>query len=193
MIKAPHARKALNPRPGRRARSRVLPYAPMGESSGPGQFARAVLGLNGGPTDPLVVGAAGRLGKQARTEVIAVHVIEVDWTHDLADVVPGSQQRASEVLDRAEAQAERNGLTLRTTLLQARDVGAAIVDEAAAVGADLIVLGLPSRTKFGGDFAMGRVIPYVLQNAPMAVLVVRSPIPSEPETSSTERRASAGS
>lgn len=164
----------------------------MGESSGPGQFVRAVLGLNGGPTDPLVVGAAGRLGKQARTEVIAVHVIEVDWMHDLADVVPGSQQRASEVLDRAEAQAERSGLTLKTTLLQARDVGAAIVDEAAAVGADLIVLGLPYRTKFGGDFAMGRVIPYVLQNAPMAVLVVRSPIPSEPGTSSTERRTTAG-
>jgi nucleotide-binding universal stress UspA family protein len=180
------------PPPARRGRSRVLPYAPMGESSGPGQFARAVLGLNGGPTDPLVVGAAGRLGKQARTEVIAVHVIEVDWMHDLADVVPGSQQRASEVLDRAEAQAERSGLTLKTTLLQARDVGAAIVDEAAAVGADLIVLGLPYRTKFGGDFAMGRVVPYVLQNAPMAVLVVRSPIPSEPGTSSTERRATAG-
>jgi len=160
----------------------------MGESSGPGQFARAVLALNGGPTDPLVVGAAGRLGKQARTEVIAVHVIEVDWTHDLADVVPGSQQRASEVLDRAEAQAERSGLTLKTTLLQARDVGAAIVDEAAAVGADLIVLGLPYRTKFGGDFAMGRVIPYVLQNAPMAVLVVRSPIPVESGESNTEPR-----
>ena len=51
-------------------------------------------------------GAAGEAGAH---QVIAVHVIEVDWMHDLADVVPGSQQRASEVLDRAEAQAERNG------------------------------------------------------------------------------------
>jgi nucleotide-binding universal stress UspA family protein len=174
------------------APSRVLPYAPMGESSGPGQFARAVLGLNGGVTDPLVVGAATRLGKQARTEVIAVHVIEVDWTHDLADLVPGSQQRASEVLDRAEAQAERGGIALKTTLLQARDVGAAIVDEAASVGADLIVLGLPYRTKFGGDFAMGRVVPYVLQNAPMAVLVVRSAIPGDADTDRQERAAAHG-
>ena len=160
----------------------------MGESNGQGQFTRAVLGLNGGPTDPLVVGAAVRLAKQARTELIALNVIEVDWTHDLAEVLPGSRERASEVLDRAEAQAERYGIDLKTTLLQARDVGAAIVDEAAGVDADLIILGLPYRTKFGGDFAMGRVIPYVLQNAPMAVLVVRSAIPTE-TGSSTEQRA----
>ena len=166
----------------------MLPYAPMGESNGPGQFARSVLGLNGGPTDPLVVGSAARMAKQAKTELVAIHVIEVDWTHDLAEVVPGSQQRASEVLDRAEAQAERFGVGLKTTLLQSRDVGAAIVDEAAAVNADVIVLGLPYRTKFGGDFAMGRVVPYVLENAPMAVLVVRSAIPAEPGNS-TERRA----
>ncbi len=168
----------------------MLTYAPMGEVDGLGQFARAVLGLNGGSTDPLVVGSAARMEKQAKTELIAVHVIEVDWTHDLAEVVPGSQQRASEVLDRAEGQAERYGVGLKTTLLQARDVGAAIVDEAAAVNADVIVLGLPYRTKFGGDFAMGRVVPYVLENAPMAVLIVRSAIPADTERS-TERRAPA--
>ncbi len=162
----------------------------MGDSSGPGQFARAVLGLNGGPTDPLVVGSAARMAKQAKTELTAVHVIEVDWTHDLAEVVPGSQQRASEVLDRAEAQAERYGVELKTTLLQARDVGAAIVDEAVAINADVVVVGLPYRTKFGGDFAMGHVVPYVLENAPMTVLVVRSAIPAEQGTS-TDRRAAA--
>ncbi len=151
----------------------------MGESTGQGHFARVVLALNGGPTDALVVGAAAKFAGRAKTEVVAVHVIEVDWTHDLGDVVPGSQQRASEVLDRAEAQAERTGVSLKTTLLQARDVGAAIVDEAAAIGADLVVTGLPYRTKFGGEFAMGSVVPYVLQNAPMAVLVVRSAIPGD--------------
>ena len=148
----------------------------MAETPGPGQFHRAVLGLNGGTTDPLVVGAGIRLGKHTRAELVAVHVIEVDWTHDLSEVLAGSQQRASEVLDRAEGQAEKGGVTLKTTLLQARDVGAALVDEAAAVRADVIVLGLRYRTKFGGEFAIGRVVPYVLQNAPMAVLVVRSAI-----------------
>ena len=42
--------------------------------------------------------------------------------------------------------------------------------------ADLLVLGLPYRKRFGGDFAIGRTIPYVLKNAPCAVWVVREPI-----------------
>jgi len=35
-------------------------------------------------------------------------------------------------------------------------------------------------TKFGGDFAIGRTIPYILKNAPCTVWVVREPIPKEP-------------
>ena len=37
-------------------------------------------------------------------------------------------------------------------------------------------MGLPYRKKFGGDFAIGRTVPYVLQNAPCQVLVLREPI-----------------
>jgi hypothetical protein len=41
------------------------------------------------------------------------------------------------------------------------------------------VASLPYRKRFGGDFAIGRTIPYVLKNAPCAVWVVREPIPEE--------------
>ena len=37
--------------------------------------------------------------------------------------------------------------------------------------------GLPYKKRFGGDFAIGRTVPYVLKNAPCAVWVVREPIP----------------
>ena len=67
-------------------------------------------------------------------------------------------------------------MTLEPVLLQARDVGAAIVDETIERGADLLVVGLPYRKRFGGEFAIGRTIPYILQNAPCAVWVVRDPI-----------------
>ena len=67
-------------------------------------------------------------------------------------------------------------MTLQTQLLQARDVGAAIVDEAVSLEADAIVLGLPYKVRFGGDFAMGHTIPYVFRNAPCAVFVVREPV-----------------
>jgi nucleotide-binding universal stress UspA family protein len=83
------------------------------------------------------------------------------------------------VLDSAEAVAEASKVTLEPVLLQARDVGAAIVDEAVERGADLLVVGLPYRKRFGGEFAIGRTIPYILQNAPSAVWVLRDPISEE--------------
>ena len=53
-----------------------------------------------------------------------------------------------------------------------------MVDEAIEIGADAIILGLPYRKRFGGDFAIGGTIPYVFQNAPCEVIVVREPMPS---------------
>ena len=150
----------------------------MLEAMSRASFARVMLGLNGGTADRLVVMTGCELARAYKAELVAVHVLEVDWRHDLSEVVPGSTERASAILDLAEAAAERSRISLQTELLQARDVGAALVDEATALGADVIILGLPFRKKFGGDFAVGHTVPYVLQNAPMTVFVVREPIPS---------------
>ena len=147
----------------------------MGEKEA-APFRNAVLALNGGPTDELVVRFAAGLARASAGQLNAIHVVEVDWTHELSEDMASGDERASTTLDRAETICERYGVRVQTTLLQARDVGAALVDEAVEVGADLILLGLPFRKKFGGDFAMGRTVPYVFQNAPCAVMVVREPI-----------------
>jgi nucleotide-binding universal stress UspA family protein len=83
------------------------------------------------------------------------------------------------VLDTAETVAEHLHGTITPVLVQARDVGAAIVDETVERAADLLVVGLPYRKRFGGDFAIGRTVPYILKNAPCAVWVVREPMPGE--------------
>ena len=105
--------------------------------------------------------------------------MEIDWTLPLDADVAGSSEEAQRVLDVAEGIAEQSKHVLEPVLLQARDVGAALVDEAIERGADLLVLGLPYRKRFGGDFVVGRTIPYVLKNAPCAVWVVRDPMPEE--------------
>jgi Universal stress protein family len=138
-------------------------------------YRRAVLGLNGSSADPLVIQLAIQLSTRD-TELVALHVVEVDWRHDLDDEIPGSRELASAVLDMAEGAAERARMRMRTELLQARDVGAALVDEAVAIDADVMLLGLPYRTRLGGDFAIGRTIPYVFQNAPCRVIVVREAV-----------------
>ncbi len=122
---------------------------------------------------------AAELAQAAKAELVGVHVVEVDWSQPLDADVAGRSEQAQRILDVAEEIAEGYRQPLDAVLLQARDVGAALVDEAIEREADLLVLGLPYRKRFGGDFAIGRTIPYVLKNAPCAVWVVREPIPEE--------------
>ena len=142
----------------------------------PASFRRAVVALNGGSSDVRIVSLVADQAHHLKAEVIAVHVVEVDWTQPLDADIAGRSEEVQRVLDTAEEVAEHYKLTLEPVLLQARDVGAAIVDETIERGADLLVVGLPYRKRFGGEFAIGRTIPYILQNAPCTVWVVRDPI-----------------
>jgi nucleotide-binding universal stress UspA family protein len=151
----------------------------MSDSEAP-SFRRAVVALNGGPSDERIVRLVAQNARHTKAEIIAVHVVEIDWTLPLDSDIASRSEEIQRVLDSAEAVAEASKVTLEPVLLQARDVGAAIVDEAVERGADLLVVGLPYRKRFGGEFAIGRTIPYILQNAPSAVWVLRDPINEEP-------------
>ena len=147
------------------------PHAPV--------FRRAVIALNGGSSDARIVRLVAEQARLTKAELIAVHILEIDWTLPLDADLAGDSDEVQRVLDSAEAVAEESKIKLEPVLLQARDVGAAIVDETVERGADLLVVGLPYRKRFGGEFAIGRTIPYILQNAPCAVWVVRDPISEE--------------
>jgi nucleotide-binding universal stress UspA family protein len=142
-------------------------------------FRRVMLALNGASSDARIVRLVAELARQSKAELLAVHVVEIDWTLPLDADVAGNSEEAQQVLDAAEAIAEKSKQQLEPVLLQARDVGAALVDEAIEREADLLVLGLPYRKRFGGDFVVGRTIPYILKNAPCNVWVVRDPMPEE--------------
>jgi nucleotide-binding universal stress UspA family protein len=142
-------------------------------------FRRAVIALSGHPNNAQLVRLVAQTGRPSGAELIGVHVVEVDWTLPLDADIAGRSEDAQRVLDTAEAVAEEIKVKLEPVLLQARDVGAALVDEAAERQADLLVVGLAYRVRFGGEFAIGRTVPYVLKNAPCAVWVVRAPIPEE--------------
>jgi nucleotide-binding universal stress UspA family protein len=142
-------------------------------------FKRAVVALNGGPTDARIIRLTADEARHSKSEIVAVHVVEIDWTLPLDADIAGRSEAVQRVLDTAEDIAEDYKVKVEPVLLQARDVGAAIVDETTERGADLLVVGLPYRKRFGGEFAIGRTIPYILQNAPCTVWVVRDPIPEE--------------
>lgn len=142
-------------------------------------FRRAILALSGGTVDDRIVQLAAELGRPGRGELIGVHVVEIGWSLPLDADVAARSEVAQQILDHAEIATERLKSRLEPVLLQAREVGAALIDEATEREADLLIVGLPYRKRFGGDFAIGRTIPYVLKHAPCEVWVVREPIPGE--------------
>src|SRR5688500_2617828 len=112
----------------------------MAENDTYGPVKKAVLALNGRPTDTLGVHLGCQLAKHSNAELIAVHVIEVNWSHELSAELPAQNEAASAVLDIAEGIAEKYKVKLTGDLLQAREVAAALVDEAVEVDAEAIII-----------------------------------------------------
>ena len=71
-------------------------------------FRRAVLALNGGPSDARIVRLAAELAKPSKAELVAVHVVEIDWTLPLDADIAGRSEEVQRVLDLAEEVAEES-------------------------------------------------------------------------------------
>jgi nucleotide-binding universal stress UspA family protein len=74
--------------------------------------------------------------------------------------------------------AKKRSCNVETELLQAREVGPALVEEAVERGIDLIIIGTNYKTPFG-EFSLGDTAPYILKNAPCRVWLCRKSIPEE--------------
>ncbi len=109
-------------------------------------------------------------GKTGRGRVIAINVVEMPRTLPLDAVVDNSAN--DRVLDTAIAVAQGLGVEIEAEVIQAREAGPAIVDEANDRGCRLIMLGLVPRSRFG-QFDLGKTVPYVLEHAHGRVWVVR--------------------
>jgi nucleotide-binding universal stress UspA family protein len=115
------------------------------------------------------------LAKKSKATVYVAYVIEVKRSLPLDAVVEAEIEKAEKVLTRAEDIAAEYDYEVETDLVQARDAGPAIVDEAMEREVDLILMGVAYKKRFGA-FDLGRVIPYVLEEAPCRVLLYREPM-----------------
>jgi nucleotide-binding universal stress UspA family protein len=114
------------------------------------------------------------VAKRNKGHVFVVHVIEVKRTLPLdADMVEEAQ-RGEEILSEAERLAEELDFKIEGELLQAREAGHAIVDEAIERKIDAIVLGTDYKRPFG-EFQLSRTTQYVMKHAPCQVWVYRMP------------------
>lgn len=133
--------------------------------------------VRGTSVDPDVVRLAITIGQRSKSEITAIHVIEVRWNLALDAVLNDELDRGEELLANASRVAEQSGGAVKTELLQAREAAAAIVDTALQQGSDLILMGMPYRTRLGKVY-VGRTVQDVYVTAPCAVLAYRESRPS---------------
>ena len=121
---------------------------------------------------------ACRLARRQRVEVLLVTVVEVGRSLPLSTILESDIARAEAVLEQAVEVARAEDVSARTAVLQAREVGPVLVDEAARRQADLLVLAVGDCRRLG-TFAMGETASYVLANAPCPVILLRGPLAPE--------------
>jgi nucleotide-binding universal stress UspA family protein len=135
---------------------------------------RILVPVSGAPTDVEAVRLGCRLARRGKAKVMVVTVLEIRRSLALGTVQEVEMDRAETLLTQAEKNAKELDQDIETELLQARDAGPAIVEEVTHWKADLVVLGMPFRMRFG-EFHMGRTAPYVLRHAACRALLFREP------------------
>jgi nucleotide-binding universal stress UspA family protein len=141
------------------------------------QTARILVTVAGHSVDEETVRLACRMARELRQSsatprLYAVHVIEVTRALPLSAPVHQQVEHGEQVLDDVERIAAEYDLEVQTEMVQARDTGPAIVGEADDWHADVIVMGLPYKRRFG-EFNLGKTAPYVLKNAQCRVILFR--------------------
>lgn len=133
-------------------------------------FKKVLVPVVGSEADIETIKLACRLAKKDKGKVWAVSVVAIKRALPLDAEIDSEIKKAEEILDKVERVAEEEDYEVETGVLQARDVGPAIVDEAVERGVSLILMGIKYKKSFG-QFSMGDVVPYVLKNSPCPVIL----------------------
>ncbi|HSS80039.1 MAG TPA: universal stress protein [Gaiellaceae bacterium] len=134
-------------------------------------YRRIVVPLGDDDESELGVALAAELAPEGGGAAItAVVVVEIPAELPLEAHMHDEEGLAKRALEKASAIAASRGVPLRTRVVRARARGEAIVAEADAARADLIVLRAP---RHPGTALFGRTADYVLRHASCRVLVLR--------------------
>ncbi len=134
------------------------------------EFHKILVPVSGTDADEEAVRLACQLAKKNKGKIRAVYVITVKRTLPLDAEIESEIRKAEEILDHTERMAEEQDYEVETDLLQAREAGPTIIDEAVEQEADLILMGVKYKRRFG-QFSLGSAVPYVLKNAPCRVIL----------------------
>lgn len=121
---------------------------------------------------------ACHMAREARAELLALHVIEVPLSVSLASEITTDIDRAEELLERYENIARRERRPkLQARCVRARQAGAAVTREAVSEQVDLVVVPIPFHSLLG-RYRLGTTGSYIFQHATCQVVIWREPRPA---------------
>lgn len=138
-------------------------------------YRRILVFVEDTPESEKALAFACRLAGEHRASITAVSVIEVPPLLPLDAHMLEEEEDAHQLLARAEAVADSRGVEIAPVIARARDASSAIVDQAKAVGAEIVVIGGARRGRGGSHGPIfERFVQDVLKRAPCRVLVIRA-------------------
>ncbi len=139
------------------------------------EFEKILVPVTGNSVDEHAIQLACNLATD-KTRICALYVIELKRSLSLDAEIEPEIKKGEAVLTQARQVATRAGYEIDTDLLQAREVGVAVVDEAKEHSSSVILLMLAYKRRFG-VFTLGTAAPYILKQSPCPVLLVREQPP----------------
>lgn len=139
---------------------------------GGGPDGAIVVIVGGDALDAHLVSLGAHLAKSAKCQVHLLHVIEVPRTLPLKAVLTAESEHADKLLGAALERANRVGCQANAFIVQAREAGPAIVDEAKDHRCALLLIGHLHQDKTRQD-GLGKTVAYVLANAHCRVWLVQ--------------------
>jgi len=133
---------------------------------------RIVVPVRGDPIDEDALRAACRLARPAKAKVLIIAVLEVPRHLPLGVSLDEELAEAEGVLARMEELATQLGTKVETVVLQVREAGSAVVDEAKRWDADLMVVGLGAPPQFG-EFSLDHTAEELLARVHCRLIMIR--------------------
>jgi APA family basic amino acid/polyamine antiporter len=154
--------------------ARVVPAEPDIVDEEEGVYERILVPLKLGPIGEEVLATAVKLGEEHSCTVRVLHVLKIPLELPLDAVLREQEEEAERSLAEVNELATEHGVEVETAMVRARSLGEAIVGEALASGADLVVMGSAPRWRRQSRF-FSPTVDYVLRKAPCEVMVVTYP------------------
>jgi nucleotide-binding universal stress UspA family protein len=135
------------------------------------EFQKILVPVTGTEADMEALKLAIRLARKEKGKIWSVYVITIKRALPLDAEIKTEIEKAEGIMDNIEILTEEEEeYEVDTDIIQARDAGPAIIDEAVERGVDLILMGVKYQKRFG-QFSLGSVVPYILKNSPCPVIL----------------------